>query len=412
MKARISLAAALIVTRGWLAVVFAACPSCPNNPNNPCYGTPPQTNCGSSASVALSAISWSPSATNCVGQTITAGVTATISSGTYTVLVTDACCCVTTNGPLSALPTTSNSFTVAGIVSTNGPGLSVSLMSTNPGSGTVTFKLTGVLTNPPCGVSGSPVTKVGSYLFVKITQDKKLWYFAGENPATFTDGAIEVTLKAEGLTTGTYTWDVTAGQDKVNFENDADNITKSNVNTVKVKSTKASVTTNDVSINLTFNGASICSPYMLEVRAPKRLLPTGVSDDGRGFDCNHPGIDGYLSQISYLILNQFDEAVRNAGINETFGAKTDIETNNWVLNIPGSFPAPTGAFADQVCVASSLLRDPDPLPPQTPRTTRKIDLLPQKWFSGSLSNGAGIQVQTDVVNRFIDHGTHENITTP
>jgi hypothetical protein len=270
------------------------------------------------------------------------------------------------------------------------------------------FTVTVKITCPDCaqvtGQAQVPVT------VINIAKDKQLWYFNGQNPPV-TGGGITITLTAQGAASGQYQWDVTAGTDKVNFENNATSITKTDVNTVVVKSLKGSAALGDVTIRLTFNGVAI-PDFTTEVRTPKKLRATGTQDNGRGAGCSVAGTQGWQSFINYDILNQFDELVQNAGINEQFGAKTNTETNNWPIPTQGGFAASTGTFADNMCITTTIFT-PNPLPPQSPLSARQIDKIVQKWFSGSTTpGGVGVQVQTDDFTRFIDHGRHLSITNP
>jgi hypothetical protein len=254
-------------------------------------------------------------------------------------------------------------------------------------------------------------------LIIKITQGKKLWYFGGVSaPITFTDGDTTVMLTAMGQTQGTFKWDIIAGTDKVSLENGVQSVTKSNDNTLFVKSLAPSVTKNDVTIKLTFNGTQSAN-FSFEVRAPKRLvrLPSLDQNFGRGLGCFVSGVLGWESDIGYQVQNQFNEAVKNASVNETFGAESDPVANNWGgAPTPGNSAAADGTFADALCITGPGL-SPQPIPPPSNPSnfsTQPIQSFVQHWFSGSATNGQGVQVQTDAATFFIDHGAALNITTP
>ena len=74
---------------------------------------------------------------------------------------------------------------------------------------------------------------------------------------------------------------------------------------------------------------------------------------------------------------------------------------------------PSTGFYDGICIINvSNLLSPTPEPPQSPLTTSEVDYHTQAWFVGSSNSGQGIQVQTDTLQRYLDHGRHLNITSP
>lgn len=267
----------------------------------------------------------------------------------------------------------------------------------------------------------SPINRIGDFnsstcqveidiAVLQIVQDDELWYFGGEDPPGFIDGSIEVTLTAIGATVGRFRWHVIRGSDKVEFENGADEIVKANSNSVDLRSTAASAQMKDVVVQLFYNDTFVAE-HPLEVRAPTRLRSTANFDFRRGADCDTLGDSGYASFIGYEILSQFDELVRGAGINELFGTETDIEPNNWPIPEDTSFPASDGTFSDFMCVSGAGF-EPAPLPPQSPLTSRIIDIIEQDWFAGSTETGKGILIQRNDFTSFIDHGRHLAIITP
>ena len=98
-------------------------------------------------------------------------------------------------------------------------------------------------------------------------------------------------------------------------------------------------------------------------------------------------------------------------INETFGARTDDTSNSWISPSAGSAFSTDGTFADHVCYIYGV--DPTSLPPQSPLLNTKVfHLTPQSWFVGSQTNGSGIEVQTDTLQYYTDHGRHGDINSP
>ena len=104
--------------------------------------------------------------------------------------------------------------------------------------------------------------------------------------------------------------------------------------------------------------------------------------------------------------------ITNIGVNETFAnLSDDYIGNNWPVYIPGSFTSQTGTFADDVCVIFPTGTPPS-LPPQSPLSSVKIDHGSQAWFIGSLTEAAGVEVQSNTLQAYQDHGRHLSIVSP
>ncbi len=246
-------------------------------------------------------------------------------------------------------------------------------------------------------------------LHAQVTQDRDLWFVCN---ATNHPLPTTATLTAQNPQNArNFTWVVTAGADKVAFSNNMARI-NTNVPTVEIHSLAASAAMNDVTINVNFAVANNVN-HQLTVRRPRSLRPTGDTDEGRGARCNVGGNQGYLSRLGYEVLDQFTNNTGNAGINEELGAKIDDQRNNWGVGREGGAGTPGGRFADRVCVTGGGM--PQPTPPQNPLGNNRVDRIPQTWFAGDDTNPAnhtGCRVQTDDIQRFIDHGRHINIVSP
>jgi YD repeat-containing protein len=255
-----------------------------------------------------------------------------------------------------------------------------------------------------------------------ITQDHDLYWFNGENPPGFTDGGIQATLTASGeVTSGTYSWVITTGTNKVLFGNNGTSFT-STANSVVIKSIGRSTTPNDVSISVTYTdgNGSASAAASLSVRAPSKLSPGSppATDQGVGADCGVPGTTGFRSFISYTIFDQFDRIVHNSGINEHLGQEVPTIGNNWGVPTEMGSATPDGTFADEICVAGTNLFDPLATAPQNPLSSAEVDRIDQAWYAGSTNTAfpfhlhPGVRVQNNTMQRFIDHGRHVNIISP
>lgn len=259
----------------------------------------------------------------------------------------------------------------------------------------------------------TPLPQKSAKLIIKITQGKQLWYFGGlPKPSSFTFGDVEIALTALGRTQGTFQWDVIAGADKVELEGGVSSLTKTNDNTVMVKSKKASGSTpKDVSIRLTYNGSKATKKF--EVRAPKQMDSEVIGDHAAGLTCTSDGSLGWRSGIAYTLRDQYGAIVPNVPVNETLGPKTNIESNNWPMTTSGMTTATdeNGQFGDLLCVTG--LVNPQPQVPGSPTlSARLIDKVGQGWFVGDTTSGVGVRVQSNNASRFIDHGRATEITSP
>jgi hypothetical protein len=255
-----------------------------------------------------------------------------------------------------------------------------------------------------------------------ISQDRNLWFFGLGNtpPSSFTLGGISATLSASGAGNGTYVWTITNGTSKVVFENNSSTITKIDKNTVGITSTSYSTSANDVTVQLQFtpSGASqLSASYSLSIDSPYKLVSNGTFPDQGvayvpGQSCSKPtaGSAGFLSQIPYKVLSFFGVAIANQYVTEAFANQQDIYVgDNWPVYVPGlpMLTAGDGTFADAICVAGAPgTGNPQPLQPQNPRSTVQVDQALQSWYIGGQSSGSGVEVQTDTILRFEDHGIH------
>lgn len=260
---------------------------------------------------------------------------------------------------------------------------------------------------------------------VSISQDKRLWYFGNgiSAPAGFTLGATNATLNVNGASTGTFKWTISNGTSMLKLENNSTTITKTNVNTVGISSTSYGTQANDVTVKLEYTppdaGQTKTIDWNLDIDSPYKLDSNG-STTNRGIasttplcDTNAPdGIDGYMSHVPYRMLSFFGVQISNVGINESFGARTDVYLgNNWPNGAAGGVVSPSGTFLDKLCAVGSSLT-PSTLAPQSPLTSTQIYYRYQLWYVGSVTPGSGIMVQNNNLILYRDHGVHSSIVSP
>jgi len=253
----------------------------------------------------------------------------------------------------------------------------------------------------------------------KITQAASIWWACSATTTSLaTTGTLTLNNPPSGATS--FVWTITAGATELNFSNNMSTITTT-TGSAGITSLAKSAAMNDISINVVVSGLTYL--FATNVRAPNQLKsrPDKSSDTGRGANCNVTGDQGYLSSIAYEVDDQFgtntakpDNA--NAGINEFLGKPIDSQKNNWAPgpNAAGGSGTSGGLFADRVCVTTNRFM-PNPEVPQNPLTNNLVDQIPQTWFAGSSMKpppNQGCEVQTDTINRYIDHGRHVNIVSP
>lgn len=246
---------------------------------------------------------------------------------------------------------------------------------------------------------------------LRVEQSSTLWYFNGEHPANYD---IEVTLTARGTgVTGTFRWEVIGGTGLVDLENNTDLMTKTNDNTIRLRSTGASApaatVTADVQVRLTFNGADTVD-YSTAVFAPHRLIPLGTVH-------NADPTWGYESHVSYRIRDQFTRTLPlNVELNERFTTVqvADFEGMDWRRGPEGGTTVNPNSWLDRIQGELST-HTPTPQNPPTPPDPLGGVLVSHwdgEWNIGSVTIGSGRRVQTNRWQKNQDHALHTIINSP
>jgi hypothetical protein len=151
---------------------------------------------------------------------------------------------------------------------------------------------------------------------------------------------------------------------------------------------------------------------LLLIRIAFTLMAIRDEADVFGDCTGTTGTAGYKSTINYEVRSFFNVSFYPFYFNETFADVTDVYIgNDWPDYQPIPNTAIVSGFADGICFADPT-HTPRPTVPQMPLSTTQIDFGLQGWSIGSLQTGGGILIQTDTLNRFIDHATHTVITSP
>lgn len=252
-----------------------------------------------------------------------------------------------------------------------------------------------------------------------LSLSPSMWFFGvGNNPpASFTLGSNQGTVTANGASGGSFSWAITNGASIASFASGSQkSSTTTSGNTVTVYSIGYSTSANDVTIQLTWTpsgGSANASTLYFQVDSPYKLVAGAITNSGAsGSTCNNPppGTAGFQSKVNYTILSFFGVQLSNIGVNETFGDQgDDYIGNNWPPYTAGGTTATTGFF-DNICAINQTV--PPSLPPQSPLSSTKIDHGSQAWFVGSVNSGSGVEVQSDTLQRYQDHGSQLSIVSP
>ena len=93
------------------------------------------------------------------------------------------------------------------------------------------------------------------------------------------------------------------------------------------------------------------------------------------------------------------------------GVVDDYSGTNWRRQNPGSLTTSNAGFSDFLQgEAFSLPAVPTPSCQGTSTTT--VEHWGQEWWIGSLTTGSGVRVQTDTLQKYLDHALHLNIVSP
>ncbi len=236
----------------------------------------------------------------------------------------------------------------------------------------------------------------GTAKVVTITGPQTVWWFNGQNPSGYTT-SIQLTANPAGQSQ--YTWAFSAGSDKATFSGQSGN-------TINLSGQKLSTSTGDVKVKVTVNGVT-SSDYAITVRGPYSLV---AGTPNHQADPNY----GYVSSIPYTIRDNLSQDLPNVGVNESLGNLiNDFPGTNWVRG-PATAYTPSGATFADVVQGQAVSPPPYPFPtgPASPLGTTAVHHFTQSWFVGNTTPGSGAQVQTDTLQRYVDHAAHLNVVSP
>jgi hypothetical protein len=289
-----------------------------------------------------------------------------------------------------------------------------------------------------------------------------LWYFNG---APGNDShPTETTLRTPTGGRGTFTWDVVEGGAQVELL--ADGSTSSartgRTNSVRMRSRQGSKGDDGVVIRAT-ERASDGSPtasvdHQLGVRAPAGTRSLGQETTSRSWGYRAPGSFpvpgnqssddleslppgesatrgteepnaapksmshlstthsasaswGYETRVKYQVLDDTGAVMSGYDVNERWstGVVNDVSPCDWRRGPAGGAHV-AGTDFDDVIQGESAGHKPTPQAPSGGST--RVQHWGQEWYVGSVTPGSGTLVQTNTLQKYQDHATHEGVTSP
>jgi len=293
-----------------------------------------------------------------------------------------------------------------------------------------------------------------------------LWYFNGEphqEPL-----ATQATLHAEGKPAGTFLWSVTEGKDKAELDGargDGKHAVKTNDNRVQIKSKAGSEGSDDVKVRVsqltdngtpmgTYEGAlGVRTPtstrrrsestthYQIPPHAPTNFPvageggggiaaeeeettssgtagsgPSAVPKSFKGQGTTHApdATWGYETHVNYEVLDDKGSPIKGFEVNEKWstGVVNDDAKADWRRGAAGGVNQPAAStFFDNI-QGETKEHIPAPMNPQAPLGTKAVQHWGQEWYIGSTTPGKGTKVQTNTLQKYQDHGEHQDIKSP
>jgi hypothetical protein len=134
---------------------------------------------------------------------------------------------------------------------------------------------------------------------------------------------------------------------------------------------------------------------------------------GKGTTHSADATYSYLSYVNYEVIDDKGKAIKGFDVNEQWesGVVNDDATCNWPRGAPGGFSSTTTRFADMIGAVGAG-GTPAPTGPGSPLGTHKTQHWAQAWYIGSTTPGKGTKVQTNTLQKYLDHGEHADVKSP
>ena len=120
---------------------------------------------------------------------------------------------------------------------------------------------------------------------------------------------------------------------------------------------------------------------------------------------------GYETRLTYQVIDDTGAVMSGYDVNERWstGVVNDITPCDWRRGPPGAFHVAGSSF-DDLIGGESAGHTPTPLAPSGGST--RVQHWGQEWYVGSLTPGRGTLVQTNTLQKYQDHATHDGVTSP
>jgi hypothetical protein len=235
-----------------------------------------------------------------------------------------------------------------------------------------------------------------SAVFAVSSGTSQLWYFNREEPPVYDTSMI---IAAVGPS-GNYEWTPGANASAIRL------IPVQGNGQIIVGTLAASAAPNDTSASLKYNGADV-GAFKFTIYTPQTASFLDADDQAvTSFGI----VVGYQSIGTFEVRDQFANLLPSPFFsNETFDLplQPDVD-NNWSLGETGPSDIARVNIVDR-WKQTGLAADPVPQQPGTtmnppqPLSNFKVFHVPQHYFVGSQTAGAGTEVDVHMLQYFIDH---------
>lgn len=251
-----------------------------------------------------------------------------------------------------------------------------------------------------------------------------IWWFNGATPTLAALYPSEVEADVSSAGKGKFECSVTKGADKIGLVSGGGASAKlsgTDLTTVKFRAIGASTSKGDVEVKIQFTpaggGKASETTLVMETHAPQTLELLRAVNSASG---KH----GYLTTFSLRISDNFGAPLPYLDVNEDF-AVGDVEkgvSQHWkdALKARKKGATITGGnavYEDHYEVSISggdPPKDMTPVPtgPQKPLGTTLVGHFEHRWYVGTKTTGAGVQVSTHKGLFFADHGEYTKLKSP
>jgi hypothetical protein len=314
----------------------------------------------------------------------------------------------------------------------------------------------------PAGAPGEPgEDRSGYFQSSGWKASDQLWYFDGVEHGRSDPLPTDVTLTAQTTPAGHFDWTVLEGADKVEIGDGREpgRAAGRDDNRVQVRSKSASSGADDVRIafarrddagevvgggegNLGVRTPVAARPAGSTTVAPAAARPVPSEGAGAGEvpteeeeeqpaptaeaapaapkSLTHKGTAhkkdatfGYETRETYELIDDAGSPIKGFQVNEkwTTAVVNDDATTNWPRGAEGSLTSAGTTFDDQIGAVGAG-GTPAPTEPKSPLGSTRIQHWGQDWYVGSLTPGKGTKVQSNTLQKFLDHALHESIKSP